>query len=96
MSVHGCTDKMHLSLDGEYASVAAEVDAVRKTLELHTACYLSKYVFYIPVFLFKVSLHSHPIEFPLKIKYTMIYESIYPPETNFGLVVKERTSICIS
>lgn len=23
---------MHLSLDGEYASVAAEVDAVRKTL----------------------------------------------------------------
>lgn len=38
MSVHGCTDKMHLSLDGEYASVATEVVDVGKTLR--TSCRL--------------------------------------------------------
>jgi len=32
MPVQGCTGKMQLSLDGEYASVAAEADDVRKTL----------------------------------------------------------------
>ena len=95
---------MHLSLDGEYASVATEVVDVGKTLR--TSCRL---LFeYIYVLYSCVSIYIHriqstfpfpapsPIEFPLKIKYTMIYELIYPPETNFGLVVKERTSICIS
>ena len=104
MSVHGCTNKMHLSLDGEYASVATEVVDVGKTLR--TSCRL---LFeYIYVLYSCVSIYIHriqstfpfpapsPIEFPLKIKYTMIYESIYPPEINFGSFMEERTSICIS
>lgn len=95
---------MHLSLDGEYASVATEVVDVGKTLRTSYRLLFE----YIYVLYSCVSIYIHriqstfpfpapsPIEFPLKIKYTMIYESIYPPETNFGLVVKERTSICIS
>lgn len=86
------------------ASVATEVVDVGKTLR--TSCRL---LFeYIYVLYSCVSIYIHriqstfpfpapsPIEFPLKIKYTMIYESIYPPEINFGSFMEERTSICIS